>query len=121
MTILRGSSVAACGVAGAWLFAGTVVAAAQTPLPAPDAGLGKVTFQIDAQPIAEALRAFASQANLQLIYESTKVNSNIRSSNVEGAFTPEAALSRLLAHTNLDYKIVNSKTVSIRATDATPQ
>jgi len=75
----------------------------------------ELMFQIDAQPIREALKEFASRTNLQLIYEPTEISPNIRCSNVEGSFTPKEALSRLLAHTNLNYKIINYRTVSIRS------
>ena len=124
MTKLRRLVLVACTAAVTWALGGTLAAAAQTspstpdtPEPRPD----KVAFRIDAQPIDGALKEFASQANLQLVYETTEVSPNIRSEHVAGAFTPEAALSRLLAHTNLDYKFINDRTVSIRSADSAPR
>src|ERR1700730_4049373 len=121
MTSLRRLVWITCTVAVTWALAGAIAAAAQTPPSTPDAAdrrPDEVPFRIDAQPIEGALKEFASQANLQLVYETAEVSPNIRSSHVAGAFTPEVALSRLLAHTNLDYKFINDRTVSIRSTDA---
>jgi iron complex outermembrane receptor protein len=118
MTKLRRLVWVTCTAAVTWALAGTLAAAAQTSPSTPDAPQprpDKVAFRIDAQPIDGALKEFASQANLQLVYETGEVSPNIRSAHVAGAFTPEAALSRLLAHTNLDYKFINDRTVSIRS------
>src|ERR1700732_1477317 len=124
MTTLRRLVCITCTVAVTWALAGAIAAAAQTPPTTPDAAdrrPDEVAFRIDAQPIEGALREFASQANLQLVYETAEVSPNIQSSHVAGAFTPEAALSRLLAHTNLDYKFINDRTVSIRSADGAPR
>jgi iron complex outermembrane recepter protein len=124
MTNLRRLVGVTCTVAMTWALAGAVAVAAQTPPATPDAAdrrPDEVAFRIDAQPIEGALREFASQANLQLVYETAEVSPNIRSSHVAGAFTPEAALSRLLAHTNLAYKFINDRTVSIRSADGVPR
>jgi outer membrane receptor protein involved in Fe transport len=123
MTTLRRLVWIACTVGVTWALAGAIAAAAQTPPSAPDGTdrrPDEVAFRIDAQPIEGALREFASQANLQLVYETAEVSPNIRSSHVYGALTPEAALSRLLAHTNLAYKFINDRTVSIRSADGAP-
>jgi len=109
-----------CAAAVTWALVGAVAAAAQTPSPAAERRATEVPFQIGAQPIYRALKEFASQANLQLIYETTEVRADIQSSDVAGDFTPEAALSRLLAHTNLAYKFINERTVSIRSSGALP-
>src|SRR2546428_14016249 len=88
---------ATCRVAMTWAFAGAIAAAAQTPLDPAEGQApysGEVAFRINAQPIEGALREFATQANLQLIYETTEVRPDIQSSHVAGALTPEAALSR---------------------------
>jgi outer membrane receptor protein involved in Fe transport len=124
MTTLRRLVWITCTVAVTWALAGAIAVAAQSPHPSPDAEdrrPDEIAFRIDAQPIEGALREFASQANLQLVYETAEVSPNIRSSHVAGAFTAEAALSRLLAHTNLDYKFINDRTVSIRSADSASQ
>jgi outer membrane receptor protein involved in Fe transport len=124
MTTLKKLVWIVCTVAVTWALAGAIAAAAQTPPSTPDVAdrrPDEVAFRIDAQPIEGALREFASQANLQLVYETAEVSPNIQSSHVIGAFTPEAALSRLLAHTNLDYKFINDRTVSIRSAAGAPR
>lgn len=54
---------------------------------------------------------------MQLVYETGEINHDIRPSGVVGTFTPEVALSRLLAHTSLEYRLVNARTVSIRSAE----
>src|SRR5579872_1424332 len=120
MTMLKGFWGGTGAAAVTWAFAVAIAVAAQTPPPTQDASdsmKGEVAFRINAQPIAGALKEFASQAHLQLIYETTEVGSSIRSPIVAGEFTPEDALIRILAHTNLDYKIINNRTISIRSAE----
>lgn len=124
MTMRRRLAWVGSSAAALWVLTGTVAAAAQIrtpPADSPDPRIGEVAFRIDAQPIDGALRQFASQANLQLIYETTEVSPEIRSPHVSGALTPEAALDRLLAETNLGYKFINNRTVSIRSAGSTPE
>lgn len=77
-----------------------------------------IAFSIVAQSMRRALKEFASQSHLQLVYETGDLNSAPPAPPVTGAYTPQAALNRLLANTNLNYAFVNDKTVSIRVADA---
>ena len=86
--------------------------AAQTVSPSANSS-SQLSFQIDPLPIVEALKRFASQAGMQLVYETQNIDPTIRTPGVVGTFTPEAALSHLLVHTNLEYKFLNARTVSI--------
>jgi iron complex outermembrane receptor protein len=104
---------ATCSLA---LTCGTGVAA-QAPPAAPNLS-GAVEFRIDAQSVSEALKQFASQAGVQLVYETRDIDPATQASRLAGSFTPEAALTRLLAHTNLEYRFINSRTVSIRYAQA---
>lgn len=106
-------------LAATWTFAAaTTIAAQASPSKSANSPVGAIAFRIDAQPIDSALKEFASQANFQLVYETEEVNSTVRSRRLAGTFKPEAALSRLLAHTNLAYKFINARTVSIRSVEA---
>lgn len=116
MTILKRGAFTVCAIEMMWALVNTTAVAAQTQTPiagSPASQFGELVFRIDAQPLEAALREFATQANIQLIYKTTDVNPNIKSSGIVGAFLPDVALSRLLAHTNLGYKFINNRTVSI--------
>lgn len=77
-----------------------------------------IAFRIAAQPMGPALKEFASQSHLQLVYETGDLDSAPPAPPIEGAYTPQAALNRLLANTKLDYAFLNQKTVSIRSAAA---
>lgn len=79
---------------------------------------GAVSFNIAPQSIADALKQFATQSGVQLIYETPDISAGSRTSGLVGTFTPESALAYLLAHTNLAYRFINNHTVSIRLTEA---
>jgi len=82
---------------------------------------GSISFQIGAQSIVDALKQFASQSGIQLIYETPDITDGTRTAGLVGTFTPEKALAHLLAHTNLEYRFINSHTVSIRSAQDAPQ
>jgi outer membrane receptor protein involved in Fe transport len=104
-------------IACAAAVVGGTALAAQTPAMAGNLS-GTVLFRIDAQSANEALKQFASQANVQLVYESRDIDPAIHTPSLAGSFTPEEALTRLLAHTNLEYRFINTRTVSIRYAEA---
>jgi len=72
-----------------------------------------VEFSISAQPMDRALKEFASQARLQLIFATGDVTADTLAPAVFGLYLPEAALAKLLEKTSLRYKFVNANTVSI--------
>jgi len=57
-------------------------------------------FDIPANDAATALRHFASQSGLQVIYSGSAI-SGVRTSLVKGRFKPREALDRMLAGTRL--------------------
>lgn len=59
-----------------------------------------IAFHIPAQPLAGALQAYGQRTGVQVLYESSSATGR-RSNAVEGSFTPQAALDRLLAGTDL--------------------
>src|SRR5690606_37920849 len=69
--------------------------------------------ELAAQPLNEALRSFAKQTGLQLIYVSEPVLGQ-RSNPVPGGLAPGEALKRLLEGTGLTFEFINDRTVEIR-------
>lgn len=75
-------------------------------------------FSIAAQPVPQALREYAQQSGDQVVFYS-EVGRGLESAAVQGRFTRQEALQRLLFNTGLKSERVNSKTVAI-STAATP-
>lgn len=73
-------------------------------------------FNIAAQPVSQALRAYAQQSGDQIVFYSD-IGKGRESAAVEGSYTRQEALKRLLEHTGLKYRRVNAKTIAI-STDA---
>jgi hypothetical protein len=61
----------------------------------------RLTLRIPAQPLASALQAYSEASKVQVLYESS-LAAGMRSSSIDGDFTPEAALQALLVGTDLD-------------------
>ena len=78
-----------------------------------------VQFSIAAQPMDRALKEFASQARLQLIFATDDIAAGTLAHAVSGLYSPEAALVQMLANSCLSYKFVNTNTVSIESSHAT--
>ncbi|HZW15755.1 MAG TPA: TonB-dependent receptor [Brevundimonas sp.] len=82
------------------LLAGAAIVAVATP----SAALAQaVDFNIEPQPLAAGLQGFARQTDVELLYAPELV-ANRRTAGVSGSFTPEAAMQRLLAGTNLTFR-----------------
>src|SRR3990170_4005895 len=67
-------------------------------------------FSIAAQPVSQALRAYAQQSGDQVVFYSN-IGQGRESAPVEGSYTREEALKRLLESTGLKYRRVNAKTI----------
>jgi outer membrane receptor protein involved in Fe transport len=89
-------------------------AAAAAPIAAAD---GALPVDIPAQPLPQALDAFAESTGLQLIYVAELAQGRT-SRPVSGGLRPSAALARLLAGTGLDFVFLNNRTVKIFAAPA---
>jgi hemoglobin/transferrin/lactoferrin receptor protein len=68
------------------------------------------SYDIPAQPLASALRAFGRQSGLQVSLPAQAAR-NANSLAISGTLTTEAALSQLLSGTGLSYRISNSTVV----------
>jgi iron complex outermembrane receptor protein len=84
----------------------TAAQARETPVPQ------KVSFDITAPSMVQALIQFTEQSGLQLVVP-TDGTTDLPARKVVGDYTPSAALEQLLAGTTLRYEFANPKTVSI--------
>ncbi len=78
-------------------------------------GESKVSLKIDATSMEQALSEFARQTGLQLVFPAEEVTQGLAAPRLTGSFTPQAALSQLLANSGLYYQFINENTVAIRA------
>jgi iron complex outermembrane recepter protein len=78
-------------------------------------------FSIESQPVDQALKTFANQSGLQLLFhvEGVAISPDLRTPRVDGTLMPEVALGRLLANTGLRYEFINARTVTIRSAKET--
>jgi iron complex outermembrane recepter protein len=77
----------------------------------------KITFNIKAQPLEDALNEFARQTGYQVLFQSGVADKQAAPA-VEGTLTPEAALQVILSNSTLRYKFVNPRTVTISAPES---
>ncbi len=75
-----------------------------------------IAFNIPDEPLSRALKDFAAQSHLQLVYQTRDLESASSSAPLRGPYTAQAALERLLQDSDLHYKFLNEKTVSITRT-----
>lgn len=71
-------------------------------------------LDIESQPLSSALKQFAEQSGLQVVYY-TKVAAGRTASRVAGHLSASEALKQLLAGTNLTFEAIDERTVAIRA------
>ncbi len=72
-----------------------------------------LSIAIQAQPLDAALRIFALQTGLQLVYV-TDLTRGLNTRGCNAAATPANALTQLLAGTGLSFDFINEHTVQIR-------
>jgi iron complex outermembrane recepter protein len=82
------------------------------PEPSPESAQ-KISLDISAQPISDALNEFAHQAGLQVVFY-TEIGQGLTAPAVAGNFTAEEALQKLLAGTGLAFQFMSAGTVAIR-------
>jgi hemoglobin/transferrin/lactoferrin receptor protein len=70
------------------------------------------SFNIPAQPLANALNAFGRQSGLQITLSAT-TSRGITSNAVQGTFTPEQALAQLLRNTGISFHVTADRTAVI--------
>ncbi|OCP18338.1 MULTISPECIES: TonB-dependent receptor [unclassified Ensifer] len=70
------------------------------------------SFNLPAQPLADALNAFGRQSGLQVTLAAS-VSRGVMSKAVVGSYAPEEALARLLSGTGIEYRISGGRTAVI--------
>jgi hypothetical protein len=100
----------AASLLGLLFYSGIAVSQNMTsPLPP-----GKpVTVHILPQPLREALRVFADQTQLQVVYRSEQIDPTILCAAVIGTYPAEEALARLLGTSDLRAVRINARTLAI--------
>jgi outer-membrane receptor for ferric coprogen and ferric-rhodotorulic acid len=84
---------------------------------APSTEPAKYDIKIHSQPLGTALQALAKQSAVQIIFFS-QITEGLQAPALEGQFTVSAALELLLAHSRLTFRVINPKTIEIRALGA---
>jgi len=79
-----------------------------------------IAVDIPAQPMEKALQAFSTQSGFQMIFP-TEFTQALSSPELKGHYTPEVALSKLLANSSLRYAYVNPRTIAILSTSSLTQ
>jgi iron complex outermembrane receptor protein len=99
-------------------LAGPLLVEAASATPASDAQARQVQLDLPAQPLDQALTAFADQAGLHLLYTTEDV-AGLQSPALQGSFGIEQALQQLLAGSGVSYRFNDARTVTLRK--AAPQ
>jgi len=73
-----------------------------------------VNFNIDRQPMGDAINAFAAQTGLQVLLRVEGLPRGLTAPRVAGSLTPQAALTRLLEGSGLEYEYLDDRTVAVR-------
>ena len=94
-----------------WLSALVALTAASSAMG--QAPASTVTLDISAQPLGDALSAFAQRTGLQVVFY-TEVGEGLKAPHIAGTFTTAEALKRLLQNSGLKAEFINEKTVTIR-------
>ncbi len=71
-----------------------------------------ISFHIPALPLANALQAYGETAGVQVLYESNSASGR-KSVAVEGSFTPQEALKRLLSGTELRVQYIRPDAITL--------
>lgn len=80
-------------------------------------GAAARTFNIPAQPLAGALNAFGRQSGLQVTLAAATTQ-GVNSRPVNGSFTPQQALARMLEGTGIPFRITSDRTAVVGASQA---
>src|SRR5690606_16193533 len=93
-----------------------IAAALVSSAPAMSRASEKLQFDIVEQPLVSALREFAEQANMQLLYKHDAIN-GIRANRVVGTFEKKSALEHLLRGTGLECLFTADDAATVRCKD----
>jgi len=99
-------TVAALGLA--------LICVARAAEPEQPSALQKIAFAIPSQPLAGALHAYGRQVGIQVLYESRSAIGR-QSAEVQGEYTPDEALKRLLSGTDLEVRHARPDAITLVA------
>jgi len=71
-----------------------------------------MSFDIEGQPVTEALQAFAEQSGYQMAFLAESA-AGVEARPISGRFAPSDALNRMLEGTGLEYRFVDDRTIAI--------
>jgi iron complex outermembrane receptor protein len=91
----------------------TAISALGSALHAADRPERLIRLDIESQPIGEALLEFSRQSGIQIVLDANDAG-GIEAPRVDGLYTPQGALTRLLAGSDLSYDYLNDRTVAVR-------
>ena len=77
-------------------------------------GRSEQEFNIEAQPMDNALSEWAEQTGYQVLLPSDACASGHPAPDIAGTYTPARALDQLLAGSSFQYEFANARTVAIR-------
>jgi outer membrane receptor protein involved in Fe transport len=93
---------------------GCVISEAAVSQPGtPSSSVQTQTYHIGAQPLGTALQEFAAQAGVQLLFSESDV-AGMKTGGLQGSFTKDQALDRLLAGSGLAFEFPKPDAVIIR-------
>ena len=92
----------------------TVAGAAAQSAAAQAAAAQRLAFNIPAQPVVDALNEFGRQTGLHVVLYSS-LGAGVTSPQLQGSFTLEEALKKLLEKSGLSYEYLDKETVAIVA------
>ena len=98
----------------ALLSLGWAVGEAAVSQPEAAASARTQTYNIGAEALGTALQEFAAQAGLQLLFSESDV-AGMRTGGLQGSFTKDQALERLLAGSGLAFEFPRSSRASFPA------
>lgn len=75
----------------------------------------EIPISIEAQAMDQALNALAQQTGVQLLFRAETLGAGLTAPRLVGSFTVQSALDRLLANTDLSYRFLDERTVTIRS------
>ena len=79
-----------------------------------------INFNIQAQPIADALNIFAKQADIQLLFP-FKQAGEFKANSLQGQYNTEEALSLLLQDTGFQYQIASDGSIVVRKQESSAE
>jgi iron complex outermembrane receptor protein len=97
----------------AWLLVLTLVPTPLRSSPALNGGQPQYELKLERQPLDTALQEFARQSGVQIIFFS-QLTDGLEAPALQGQFTADAALERLLRGSRLTFRALNTRTIEIR-------